>query len=65
MYRNNMAIMRYLMYLEYVTIQTYDGSIFEGDIVRVEDSYCVIDDVSAFGDMVVIHYSDIIGVAGR
>ena len=65
MYRRDAAFMVYLSNLVYVTIQTYSGDIFEGDIVRVEDEYCVIDDVSAFEDMVVIHYSDIIGVAGR
>lgn len=65
MYRRDMVIRGYLMYLGYVTIQTYDGTVFEGDVVRVEDNYCVIDDVSAFGDMVVIRYSDILGISGR
>ena len=65
MYRRNMVIREYLMYLGYVTIQTYDGNVYEGDIVRVEEEYCVVDDVSAFGDMVVIYYSDILGVSGR
>ena len=65
MYRRDAAFMVYLSNLVYVTIQTYSGDIFEGDIVRVEDEYCVIDDVSAFGDMVIIHYSDILEVAGR
>jgi len=65
MYRRDVAFMVYLSNLVYVTIQTYSGDIFEGDIVRVEDEYCVIDDVSAFGDMVIIHYSDILEVAGR
>lgn len=64
MYRRNMALRGYLMYLGYVTIQTYDGSVYEGDIVRVEEEYCVVDDISAFGDMVVIYYSDILGVSG-
>ena len=53
------------MYLGYVTIQTYSGDIFEGDIIRVEDEYCVVDDVSALGDMVIVRYADIIGITGR
>lgn len=59
------AIAQYLLCVSYVIIQTYSGDVYEGDIVRIGNDYCVVDDIGAFGDMVVIRYSDIMDVAGR
>ena len=59
------AIREYLMSVSYVVIETYSGEAYKGELLRVGADHCVVDDVSAFGDMVVIYFSDIVGVAGR
>lgn len=65
MSRKEGAIAQYLLGVSYVTIETYNGDVYEGELVRVGAEHCVVDDVGAFGDMVVIRYSDIVGLSGR
>jgi len=45
--------------MENVRILKTDGSVVTGLIERIEQSYLLVDELSAFGDMVVVNYDDI------
>ena len=47
---------------EYVMVTLKDGTVFEGDVVRVGADNMVVDDVSAFGDWVFIEFRNIIDI---
>lgn len=48
---------------DYVKVTLVDGTIFEGELVRLGKDNMVVDDVSAFGDWVFIEFSNIMSVA--
>ncbi len=47
---------------DYVMVTLKDGTVFEGDVVRVGADNMVVDDVSAFGDWVFIEFRNIIDI---
>ena len=50
---------------DYIKVMLVDGSVFEGEIVSLGVSHMVVDDVRAFGDMVVIEYKYIVDIRVR
>ena len=50
---------------DYIKVLLVDGNIFEGEIVSLGVSHMVVDDVRAFGDMVVIEYKYIVDIRVR
>ncbi len=50
---------------DYIKVMLVDGNIFEGEIVSLGVSHMVVDDVRAFGDMVVIEYKYIVDIRVR
>lgn len=47
---------------DYVVVTLMDGTVFEGEIVRIGNDNIVVDDVSAFGDWVFIEFINIRGI---
>lgn len=50
---------------DYIKVMLVDDNIFEGEIVSLGVSHMVVDDVRAFGDMVVIEYKYIVDIRVR
>ena len=50
---------------DYIKVMLADGSIIEGEIVSLGANHMVVDDVSAFGDMVGIEYKYIVDIRVR
>uniref|UniRef100_UPI004057C94A hypothetical protein n=1 Tax=Acetatifactor sp. TaxID=1872090 RepID=UPI004057C94A len=44
---------------DYVIVSLVDGTVFEGEIVRIGSDNIVVDDVAAFGDWVFIEFMNI------
>ena len=47
---------------DYIKVKLLDGTIFEGDVVKVGNNNMVIDDIQAFGDWVFIEFCNIVGI---
>lgn len=50
---------------DYIKVLLVDGNIFEGEIVSLGVNHMIVDDVSAFGDMVGIEYKYIVDIRVR
>ena len=50
---------------DYIKVMLVDGNIFEGEIVSLGVNHMIVDDVSAFGDMVGIEYKYIVDIRVR
>ena len=55
----------YLDKCNYATITLQSGVCISGYIEAVERDYVLIDEDKAFGDIIVIHYEDILMAEGR
>ena len=44
---------------DYVVVTLMDGTVFEGEIVRIGNDNIVVDDVTVFGDWVFIEFRNI------
>lgn len=45
-----------------IKVKLLDGTIFEGEVVKVGNNNMVIDDIQAFGDWVFIEFCNIVGI---
>ena len=50
---------------DYIKVLLVGGNIFEGEIVSLGVNHMIVDDVSAFGDMVGIEYKYIVDIRVR
>lgn len=50
---------------DYIKVLLVDGNIFEGEIVSLGVNHMIVDDVSAFGDMLGIEYKYIVDIMAR
>lgn len=50
---------------DYIKVLLVDGNIFEGEIVSLGVNHMIVDDISAFGDMVGIEYKYIVDIRVR
>lgn len=65
MWSRAVAIKQYISNLSYVIVTLNDGSVIEGNLEMVCADYFIVDEVCAFGDMVIVRYNDVFGIAGR